>query len=53
LDAFHIQNFIGSDHEKPLFYIHVNNIALTKEAAEHILEVNGSYEPTKFRAKLF
>ena len=53
LDNFYIQNYVKSSLEKPQFYIHVNNRELLKIGEETVCEVNASFEPTQFKARLF
>ena len=53
LDNFFMQNYVKSPLEKPQFYVHVNSRELLKIGKECICEVNASFEPTQFKARLF
>ena len=54
LDTFYIQNYVLNSFEKPLFYMHVNSANIINDGGESaLMELNGSYEPSKFRARLF
>ena len=39
--------------EKPKFFIHVNTLEIEGSGEEAVLEINGSHEPSKFKARLF
>jgi hypothetical protein len=52
-DTFYIQNYVLNPFEKPVFYMHVNNADIIKSGEEAVMELNGNYEPSKFRARLF
>jgi hypothetical protein len=53
LDNFFIQNYVKSTLEKPQFYVHVNNRDLLKVGNVSVCEVNASFEPSQFKARLF
>lgn len=53
LDSFYLQNHIHDELQKPLFYVHVNETDLISLGEQAVLEINGSCEPSKLRAKLF
>jgi len=44
---------VHSAFEKPQFFVHVNSSDLIRTGDESILEVNGSFESTKLRARLY
>ena len=53
LDNFYILNYVKSQLEKPQFYVHVNTRDLLKIGKNSVCEVNASFEPTQFKARLF
>ncbi|CDW72551.1 inositol-triphosphate receptor [Stylonychia lemnae] len=53
LDSFYIQNFIPDKISKPKFFVHVNTYEIQQEWNAAVLEMNGSYEASKLKARLF
>ena len=52
-DSFFIENYVTNRLEKPTFYVHINTSEIKENGEESILEVNGSHEASKIRARLF